>query len=159
MQIFVSQIGIQYLSESQRWQGDGTFFSAPKPFKQVYMIFGAKSQEKLLPCVYVLMQNKSFVAYKELFDQLKYIAERYGYNLSPKFGHTDFEHAVRKALRHCYPGIHLRGCYFHFKQAVGRWMFQHGFKMAYSHDELFRKWAKKLHCLAVVPIELQSEAF
>ena len=77
------------------------------------MIFGAKGQENLLPCVYVLMQNKSFAAYNELFDQLKYIDERYGFNLAPKFGHSDFEHAVRKALKHNYPGIQLRGCYFH----------------------------------------------
>ena len=76
------------------------------------MIFGAKVQEKLLPCVYVLMQNKSFTAYSELFDQPKYIAERYGFNLAPKFCHSDFEHVVRKALKHTYQGIQRRG---HFK--------------------------------------------
>ena len=87
------------------------------------MIFGAKAHEKLLPCVYCLMQNKSLATYKEL----------YGFNLAPKFGHTDFEHVIRKALKHCYPGINFTGCYFHFKQANGRWMFQHGFKVTYSH--------------------------
>ena len=86
------------------------------------------------------MKNKTFAANREVFDQLKYTAERYGFFLAPKFGHTDFEQAVRKALKHCYPGIQLKGCYFHFEQAIGRWMFQHGYKVAYSQDQLFRKW-------------------
>ena len=35
IQIYASQVGIQLLSESKRWQSDGSFFCAPKPFKQV----------------------------------------------------------------------------------------------------------------------------
>ena len=35
IQIFASKVGIQLLSESKRWQSDGSFFCAPKPFKQV----------------------------------------------------------------------------------------------------------------------------
>ena len=103
IQIFISEVGIKYLSESERWQSDGTFKSVPKPFKQFYLTLACKSSEKVLPCAYVLMQKKIFTAYKEMFDQLKLIAEGYSCNLAPKFGHTDFEHAVRKALKHCFP--------------------------------------------------------
>ena len=38
IQIFASEIGMKLLSESKRWQSDGTFYAAPKPFKQLYYI-------------------------------------------------------------------------------------------------------------------------
>ena len=65
------------------------------------------------------MKKKNFASYKEVCDQLKFIAEKYNLILSPKFGHTDFEHAIRKALKHRFPQIKLRGFYFHFKQTFG----------------------------------------
>ena len=40
--IFASDFGIKLLGYSQRWQYDGTFFSAPKPFTQAYYIMGGK---------------------------------------------------------------------------------------------------------------------
>ena len=37
IQIFISEVGIKYLSESERWQSDSAFKSVPKPFKQLYL--------------------------------------------------------------------------------------------------------------------------
>ena len=137
IQIFISVVDIKYLSDSERWQSDGSFKSVSKPFKQLYVLLAGKSSEKVLPCAYILMQKKNFAAYKEMFDQLKLIAEDYGCNLAAKFGLTDIEHTVRKALNHCFPQIKLRVYYFHFKQAVGRWIFQHGFKSHYEKKKKF----------------------
>ena len=36
IQIYASEIQMKLLSQAIKWQGDGTFFSAPKPFKQAY---------------------------------------------------------------------------------------------------------------------------
>lgn len=47
---------------------------------------------------------------------------------------TDFE----KALKSHFPGINLRGCYFHFKQAVGRWAFKHGYKIPFTNNLEFK---------------------
>jgi len=52
MQIFASEAGIKLLSESTRWQANGTFFCAPKTFKQVYYIMAGKPGEK--PCLVFL---------------------------------------------------------------------------------------------------------
>ena len=45
--IFASSHGLQLLGESKRWKSDGTFFCAPKPFKQAYYILSGKPGEKL----------------------------------------------------------------------------------------------------------------
>ena len=57
---------------------DGTFHSAPKPFKQVYYTMGGKPNEKMVPVDYVLMQKRTFEAYDEVFGQLKRMAQSYG---------------------------------------------------------------------------------
>ena len=57
--IFASEVGLRILSQSSRWQSDGTFFCAPKPFHQVYYIMGGKPGEKVLPVVFILMQKRT----------------------------------------------------------------------------------------------------
>jgi hypothetical protein len=159
IQIYASEVGIKLLSESARWQSDGTFFCAPKPFKQAYYIMGGKQGEKMLPLVYILMQKKTFKAYDEVFEQLKRVAAKYSVSLAPTVALTDFEKAARKALRFHFPNITLKGCFFHFKQAIGRWIFKNGYKQTYTCNDEFKKWFRKLSCLAVVPLDKIDEAF
>ena len=73
IQIFASKVGMELLSASKRWQGDGTFFCAPKPFKQVYYLMGEKPGEKLLPCLYICMKKRTYKSYVEVFDQLNQV--------------------------------------------------------------------------------------
>ena len=42
--IHASEVGIKLPSQSEKWQSDGTFRSAPKPFKQVYLIIAGKTR-------------------------------------------------------------------------------------------------------------------
>ena len=157
--IFASDFGIKLLGDSHRWQSDGTFFCAPKPFTQAYYIMGGKPNEKLLPCVYVLQMKRDFEAYNEVFHQLKHLGVKNNVSLNPKRGLTDFESAARKALKFNFPGIQLKGCYFHFKQAIGRWIFKHSYKKAYINNLGFKKWFRKLAALACVPLDQINEAF
>ena len=58
-----------------------------------------------------------------------------------------------------FPSIKLRGCFFHFKQAVGRWIFKNGYKVTYTTCLLFQKWFRKLTSLAVCLLEQIKEAW
>ena len=120
---------------------------------------GGKPGEKMLPLVYILMQKRTYKAYDELFDQLKRIGLKYSSPLAPEIALTDFEKAARKALRFHFTNIRLKGCFFHFKQAVGRWIFKNGYKLTYSLNIDFKKWFRKLSCLAVVPLDQVVEAW
>lgn len=62
------------------------------------------------------MATKTQAAYAALF---RYI-ERHVCNLDPTAFMTDYETAMRKAIREVYPDCDTDGCFFHFKQAVIR---------------------------------------
>ena len=63
---FASNEGIKLLSDSKRWHSDGTFFAAPKPFKQeffiYYIIHAYTSNGHMLPCAYFLTEKKDLYA-------------------------------------------------------------------------------------------------
>ena len=121
---------------------------------------GGKPDEKMLPLVYVLMQKRTYKAYSEVFDQLKRIAkDKYNSLLSPEIALTDFEKAARKALKYHFSNIKLKGCFFHFKQAVGRWIFKNGYKQTYNINTEFKQWFRKLTSLAIVPLDKILEAW
>ena len=157
--IFASEAGVKLLSNSTRWQSDGTFFCAPKPFKQAYYIMGGAPGEKLLPVVYILMQSRTYIAYEDVFSRLKACAERYGVSLAPRLVLLDFEKAARKALKFSFPGIKIKGSFFHNKQAFGRWIFKNGYKVTYAINLEFNKWLNKLASLAIVPIQQIDDAW
>ena len=157
--IFASEVGLKILGQSKKWQSDGTFHCAPKPFKQVYYTMGGKPLEKMVPVDYVLMQKRTCDAYDEVFGQLKRIAHSYSIELAPLVCLTDFERAARKAIKFHFPSVHLRGCYFHFKQAVGRWIFRNGYTVNYVSNVIFKKWVNKITSLAVVPLDQVHSAW
>ena len=100
---------------------------------------GGTNGEKLLPCVFVLQMKTSYSTYNEVFNQLKVTGEKYGFSLQPRLVLADFEKSSRKAYKFNFPGVRLRGCYFHYKQAIGRWIYQHSYKPAYIHNLGFKK--------------------
>lgn len=68
---------------------------------------------------------------------------------------SDYERALRNALRNNFPGIPIRGCWFHFTQAVRRKASQiPGF-----FDEIWRSEAKKqfFHKILALPLIRENE--
>lgn len=63
---FASERGIQQLCRERRWSFDGTFFTAPKHFLQIYVI-GVFKGRSFIPCVFFLLPNKSGDTYRRAF--------------------------------------------------------------------------------------------
>ncbi|CAF1097881.1 unnamed protein product, partial [Brachionus calyciflorus] len=72
---------------------------------------------------------------------------------------TDFEQAASKAFEFHFPNAEAKGCYFHFRQSVRRWVSTNGFKKKYDDNIFFRIWVKKLTAIAMVPQDRMDEAF
>ena len=108
----MSDCAIQWLLESLKQHGDGTFSSAPKLFFQFYIIFGQKNLNMILPCSYCFLPNKTQETYIETLNAIKIIVNPFGtqYNLTfcLKVVLTDFELAIQNAFKHCFPGIELK---------------------------------------------------
>ena len=157
--IFASDHGLKLLAQANRWHSDGTFFMTPKQFKQTYIIHAYKSSNVMYPCAYILLQKKDKETYKEMLAALKEIAFAAGHELNPQTVLTDFEKAVQEAFKFHWTNISIRGCYFHLKQAILRWVFQHGYKKQYLANTKFNFWLKSLTSLAMVPVKDIDRAY
>lgn len=62
------------------------------------------------------MTNKTIDAYMDVF---KFIEEN-SFELKPASIMSDYEDAMRAAIKKCWPNCDIRGCWFHLKQAVQR---------------------------------------
>lgn len=61
------------------------------------------------------MSNKKASTYKAVFNYIESI-----YSLKPATMITDYENGLRKAIKECYPYVHLNGCWFHYCFALRR---------------------------------------
>ena len=95
------------------------------------------------------MPGKNAEIYAELFEALKNIIKPKNGNpiipaLKPEIAMTDFEAAVQNSILKAFPGIDIKGCFFHFKHAIHDWIAEHGYKMDYTNNSSFRVWVDML---------------
>ena len=112
--------------ERARIFADGTFFAAPEFFYQVYTIH-AYIGSKLFPLVMALLPGKSRAIYEYMLTQIREMLESkfvnengQGLTWNPQSFQIDFERAMKKALRNVLPNTDVKGCLFHFRQAIIR---------------------------------------
>ena len=90
---------LEALSNSKITLCDGTFKCAPKPFQELFTIFGVKTGRKL-PLIFALMKRKITGNYRRLFKILnEKICKFTGQpNWNPEFFLSDFEGGIRSAV-------------------------------------------------------------
>ena len=67
--IFASADDIKYLAYQKFWYADGTFYTSPSIFYQIYSIH-AFHEGLSTPCVHALFGDKSETTYNDLFSTL-----------------------------------------------------------------------------------------
>ena len=86
--VFMSKPGIDWLRDSLRDHGDGTFLTAPVFFFQFYVLFGQKNT-MILPCVYAALPDKTTSTYIELIHAIKLIVKPLADPLNTSLPHVD----------------------------------------------------------------------
>lgn len=153
--IFSTNRNLEILSESVNWYGDGTFKTTPPLFTQLYSLHVIKNNVNI-PLIYALLPNKTAETYKKLFTALTTLKE----NLHPETYMADFEKAALYSFSQSFPNATLRGCFFHFMQAIWRKIQeQPQIRERYLQDPDFAFSLKMLPCLAYVPVEQVVEKF
>lgn len=96
-------------------QSDGTFKTRPS-LKDVYQVFIISIQvgRNIYPILYALMEKKTTSAYETVFELLKW----YLPSSTIVKSMTDYEYAIINAVKKTYPNCQIRGCFFHFAQAI-----------------------------------------
>jgi hypothetical protein len=70
----------------------------------------------------------------------------------------DFEASLQNAIYGIF-NIEIKGCWFHFNQAIIRKLFNLGFKMRFCNDIDFKLWVRRFGALALIPVEKIMEAW
>ena len=156
--VFSSNSQLECLSVSSVSSVDSTFKITPSSPKRCFyqlLVICSKELEHFHPLVYILMSNKTYKLYKEVFTFVHQICPRF----SPNIILSDFESAQTKALKERFSSSTLQGCWFHFVQALLRKINVTGLIPSYRRNERFKSFVKRLFCLPLLPENLIVSAF
>ncbi|XP_026325018.1 uncharacterized protein LOC113234005 [Hyposmocoma kahamanoa] len=133
---------------------DGTFRCCPIPFYQLFSVHADITHESgtvcFVPLLFALLPNKSQTTYERLFKILKY---QFFMNISTF--KCDYELAIIQAIKAIYPDIVVKGCYYHFTNAV--WKKSKSINFSSSNEG--RKCTQLFSLLALLPASLIPEAY
>uniref|UniRef100_A0A0A9YET0 Mitochondrial ubiquitin ligase activator of nfkb 1-A n=1 Tax=Lygus hesperus TaxID=30085 RepID=A0A0A9YET0_LYGHE len=140
---------IELLKNSSEWHMDGTIKTVPNspPSRQLFTIM-ATVGNKVYPTVIALMEGKDRISYEELFQEL---IEAYG--LRPAKVITDFESSLRSALRNKLPDAVLKGCWFHYAQAIIRKVRSSGYSPLLGENCEFKNGIQVIIALPLLPVD------
>lgn len=102
---------------------------------------------KVIPCAYVFHNSKVEVAYTRALRQLKNLRP----NLNPTTVLIDFELAIKNSFETVFPGVQVKGCYFHFTQNIWGKIQANGLQKRYQQDIQFVEEVRMIAALAFVP--------
>lgn len=133
---------------------DGTFWSCPLPFFQLYSIHvdtGSNASQTIIsPVVFVLLPNKEQHTYEVMFNLIKQQIPEW----HPARVIVDFEIGAINALSKTFPKASIKGCNFHFKQALSKKSREVNIK---TEDE--KRHVARCGSLAYLPIELVEDGW
>ena len=153
--LFASQQSLEALKYIQNVYSDGTFAVVPNLFQQLYTIHGSVNG-KLLPLVYVLMPERNQEIYEAVLSKFKELVPEF----KPTHVMTDFEQASMNAYRSIFPGITLKGCYFHLSQCIYRQLQKNpDVQKQYESNPTFARNCRIIGASAFVPPKDVAEAF
>jgi len=109
--------------------------------------------------IYCLLPNLQFPTYQTLLQILKHKAIQISHVFSPKTIQIDFEMAVIKAIEEELPYTEIKGCFFHYAQAIWRKIKNIGLCSLFKSDSGVRRWARKCISLPLFPPEYIEEAW
>ena len=129
---FSSKECMQILARAQCISVDGTFQVSPRLWYQLFIITVEATDDVWIPTFFCLLPNKRLQTYEDFFTQLHNALELEELSLSAEICMADFELNIRKSLKKVFPRIEVKGCHFHYSQAIWRRVHLRGFKVAYS---------------------------
>uniref|UniRef100_A0A914UWE5 Uncharacterized protein n=1 Tax=Plectus sambesii TaxID=2011161 RepID=A0A914UWE5_9BILA len=154
IKVFASDTGPDLLHRAPMWKADDTFKSAPRDYMQVYTLHARHPRGETVVALHAIMKRKTQKAYRQLFSWLNSMLEG-----SESIGalHTIlivFEPAAKKAfeaeLCMANRAITIKGCRFHYGQAVSRNFDKKGLKPLRDNIE-FSTWKQQILGLPLLP--------
>ncbi|XP_046356474.2 uncharacterized protein LOC124135251 [Haliotis rufescens] len=142
---------LQILQAADMVYMDGTFTFCPDLWDQVY-IFHARAGSTSYPLVFTLLPDRQAATYARLFRLLKTeVQQRLNRPLAATRIQTDFELASIRAEEEEFPQTIIKGCYFHYCQALWRKVQDLGLAVPYKEDPRVKQFIRRAASLALLP--------
>ena len=141
---------LELLAQAEKIYVDGTFQICQGLFYHIFSLHPFKNGTQF-PLVYCLLPGKSFTVYLRALKLIKQKSEDLGYKLTPVEVLTDFELAIIQAVELTFPTTEVKGCFFHFTQALNRKISTLGLQPAYRQNQDACKFVRQTVVLAFVP--------
>jgi len=157
--VFTTTRMLHVLQKSRCLYIDGTFRTAPHPYKQLLIVHGWHNGF-IIPLVFCIAAGKSVGHYRQLLQHLKRaVFSKTGHRFRPLKCITDFEASLMTAMETEFPRCRLYGCYFHFCQSLWRHLQHSRLVHQYRTDASFRKCVRKVMAIAFLPVLLVRQNF
>ena len=150
------------MHKAKVWYIDATFSIVDKPFMQLFSCHVMVSHNcvmQQIPVCFVLMARRRKLDYKQVFEAFVELATGID-GTPPKVEKImlDFEAAMWTSLRemmndNTFPTVQLKGCLFHFNQALFKKILGVGLKDEYYKDIGTQYILQQLLCLPLLPAE------
>ena len=139
---------------------DGTFRTAPFPYRQVFTIHG-EYMGRIVNLAAALLTGKSEHHYDVLFNVILRELQRVigGAQLRVQLIVTDFELAVFNSVRNHFPNVTLGGCYFHFVKNLWKHIQDLGLSPAYNNDAPFKRCVRLCFSIGFLPLQMVVNNF
>ena len=111
--IFFSQEITPILPEILEICFDGTFYTVPCQFYQLWTIFIVVNLH-VFPAMHCLLTGKSQELYESILLKIQNLIPQF----HPKVSMSDWELAARNAFKSIFNGIPVKGCWFHYTQRI-----------------------------------------
>ncbi|XP_067679730.1 uncharacterized protein [Haliotis asinina] len=148
--IFATDENLRHLAAVDVYYCDGTFSMCPSLFYQMYTIH-AFVDGKMSPLVYGLLPDKKQSTYTDFFRPLKQNAAGHSINLRPSTFFSDFEKGAQNAAKEVIQ-CELKGCMFHYRQALVKHARNCGLQGAYKNDDNVRTFVRRALALSLVRV-------
>jgi len=121
-------------------------------------VIRASLANRIVPCVYALMEHKTKEAYRELFTSVDTRCTQLDCMPDPVTVVSDFEVAAMQAIREVFrDGVETHRCFFHLTQATWHKIQELGLVTTYKDDAGFRLFCSMLDGLAFLLTEKAKE--
>ena len=161
--IFATAEQLKRLANAVTWYVDGTFKIVKLPFVQmfsVHVFVKSGLYTAQIPVAFVMMSGRTSPDYVAVFKALLELVPQTKVERIV----LDFEKAVWSALygmmeRNEFPKVTIKGCFFHFTQAVFRRIQNLGMKTQYVRDLGTKDICRRMMSLPLLPHECVPGAF
>ena len=161
LKVFCAATELALIQQSEFLICDGTFEMAPDSSYQLYTIHGFFKGESMA-LLWALLPDKKKQTYLDLFGVLRSaLIENFGDIVAHHRFLTDFEIATIEAIQAVFPESDVKGCTFHFRQAIIRHLNQEGLKTVYNEDTHpeVKSWIRQIMAMSLLPAFLVEYAW